>query len=105
MSRVGQSPINILENVEISKKDNFVFAKGPKGELDFEISDKIDIEILDTKVLVKNTDDTQKGNAIWGTTRAIINNMVKGVSEGFTKNMEIVLLQDYNGLFFAHSLI
>ena len=90
MSRVGQSPINILENVDFSINNNIVSAKGPKGQLEFAISDNIKVEILEYKIFVKNIDDTQKGNAIWGTSRAIISNMVTGVSEGFSKNMEIV---------------
>ena len=90
MSRVGQSPIFLTDNIDFSVTNKVVKVKGPKGELKFTLLDTINVEVVENKIFVKNTDDTQRGKAIWGTSRAIINNMVKGVSEGFSKNMEIV---------------
>ncbi len=90
MSRVGQSPILLSENIDVSKEGNLIKAKGPLGELKLEVIDSINVEIDNKLIKVTNSDNSQKGQAIWGTTRALINNMVKGVSEGFTKNLEIV---------------
>ena len=90
MSRVGQSPIDVSENVDVSKVGSLIKAKGPLGELEFRFADSVDVEIANKVIKVSNNDDSQKGQAVWGTTRALINNMVKGVSEGFSKNLEIV---------------
>ena len=90
MSRVGQNPILFSENIDVSKEGNLFKAKGPLGELKLEVIDSINIEIDNKFIKVTNSDNSQKGQAIWGTTRALINNMIKGVSEGFTKNLEIV---------------
>ena len=90
MSRVGQNPILLSENIDVSKEGNLIKAKGPLGELKLEVIDSINLEIDNKLIKVTNSDNSQKGQAIWGTTRALINNMVKGVSEGFTKNLEIV---------------
>ena len=89
MSRVGQNPILFSENIDVSKEGNLFKAKGPLGELKLEVIDSINIEIDNKFIKVTNSDNSQKGQAIWGTTRALINNMIKGVSEGFTKMMEL----------------
>ena len=90
MSRIGQSPINLKENVEVNFENKFLKLKGPKGLLEMEISNSIDVKINDNNIIVENKDETIKGKANWGTTRALINNMVIGVTTGFTKNLEIV---------------
>ncbi len=90
MSRIGQSPINFQENVEVFFENKLLRLKGPKGLLEMVITNSVDVKINDNKILVENKDDTQKGKANWGTTRALINNMVIGVTTGFTKNLEIV---------------
>ncbi len=90
MSRIGQSPINLKENVEVNFENKFLKLKGPKGLLEMEISNSVDVKINDNNIIVENKDDTLKGKANWGTTRALINNMVIGVTTGFTKNLEIV---------------
>ena len=90
MSRIGQSPINLKENVEVNFENKFLKLKGPKGLLEMEISNSVDVKINDNNIIVENKDDTLKGKANWGTIRALINNMVIGVTTGFTKNLEIV---------------
>jgi len=90
MSRIGQSPINLQENVEVYFENKLLRLKGPKGLLEMEISNSIDVNNNDNNISVENRDDTIKGKANWGTTRALINNMVIGVTNGFTKNLEIV---------------
>ena len=90
MSRIGQSPINLKENVEVNFENKFLKLKGPKGLLEMKISNSIDVKINDNNIIVENKDETLKGKANWGTTRALINNMVIGVTTGFTRNLEIV---------------
>ena len=90
MSRVGQSPILFSENIDVSREGNLIKAKGPLGELELKVVESIKVEIENNSIKVTNSDESQKGQAIWGTTRALINNMVMGVTEGFTKNLEII---------------
>ena len=90
MSRIGQSPVNIKENVEVVLENKLLKLKGPKGFLEMEVSNSVDLKINDDNILIENKDNTLKGKANWGTTRALINNMVIGVTTGFTKNLEIV---------------
>ena len=90
MSRIGQSPVNIKENVEAILEDKLLKIKGPKGFLEMEVSNAVDLKINDDNIFIENKDKTLKGKANWGTTRALINNMVIGVTTGFTKNLEIV---------------
>ena len=90
MSRIGQSPINLKENVEVVFENKLLKFKGPKGLLEMTISNSVDLKIDDNIILVENKDLTLKGKANWGTTRALINNMMVGVTTGFTKNLEIV---------------
>jgi large subunit ribosomal protein L6 len=90
MSRIGQSPVSIKENVEAILENKSLKLKGPKGYLEMEVSNSVDLKINDDNILIENKDNTLKGKANWGTTRALINNMVIGVTTGFTKNLEIV---------------
>ena len=90
MSRIGQRPVNFQENVEAILENKLLKLKGPKGFLEMEVSNSVDLKIDDNNIFVENKDNTQKGKANWGTIRALINNMVIGVSTGFTKNLEIV---------------
>ena len=90
MSRIGQSPVSIKENVEAILENKSFKVKGPKGFLEMEVSNSVDLKINDDKIFIENKDNTLKGKANWGTTRALINNMVIGVTTGFTKNLEIV---------------
>ena len=90
MSRIGQSPVSIKENVEAILENKSLKIKGPKGFLEMEVSNSVDLKINDENIFIENKDNTLKGKANWGTTRALINNMVIGVTTGFTKNLEIV---------------
>ena len=90
MSRIGQSPVNFQENVEVNLENKLLRLKGPKGLLEMKISNSVDVKIGDKNISVENKDNSQKGKANWGTTRALINNMVIGVTRGFSKNLEIV---------------
>ena len=90
MSRIGQNPVNVHENVEVNFENKLLKLKGPKGMLEMEISNSVDLKINSNNILVENKDHTLKGKANWGTTRALINNMMIGVTAGFNKNLEIV---------------
>ena len=90
MSRVGQAIINIPDGVEVKKNENVFWVKGSKGELNTPITNTVNVIIEDKTITVEPYDKTSKGKALWGTTRALINSAVQGVSVGFVKEMEIV---------------
>ena len=90
MSRVGQAVIEVPEGVEINQNGNLISAKGINGELSTIVNKAVVVEINEKKIIVVPNDKSSKGRALWGTTRALINNVIKGVSIGFVKNMEIV---------------
>ena len=90
MSRIGNKVVNIPAGVTVNVADNnIVTVKGPKGELSFQFNNEMTISVSATEVAVKRPNDTKEMKTLHGTTRALINNMVKGVSEGFTKKLEI----------------
>lgn len=91
MSRVGRKPILVPAGVEITvNEDNQVAVKGPKGTLTNEFSKELTINIENNEVVVGRPNDLQQMRALHGTTRALINNMVIGVSEGFRKTLNLV---------------
>ncbi|MFH1460983.1 MAG: 50S ribosomal protein L6 [Patescibacteria group bacterium] len=89
MSRIGRNPINIPEGVEVKIKEQEVIAKGPKGELIREIPREIKAEIKEQKIIISLLKKTKKSIALWGLWRALINNMIEGVAQGFEKQLEI----------------
>lgn len=89
MSRVGKKPIQIPENVEVKVEDQKVIVKGPQGQLLREVRPEIKVELKEKKILVRLEKEGPKAKAFWGLTRALLANMVKGVSEGFEKKLEI----------------
>ena len=92
MSRVGKNPVVVPDKTDIQIVGATVKVKGPKGQMEYTFTDKVKIERVDKTVVVTPLNDTQEVRALWGTTRSIINNMVVGVTEGFTKELE------YNGV-------
>jgi len=90
MSRIGKLPITIPAKVTIEQKDNVVTVKGPKGELSQYIDPAIKIEVNDGSLTVSRPDDEKQNRAFHGLYRALINNMVIGVSEGYKKELELV---------------
>ncbi len=89
MSRVGKNPVEVPAGVEVAIKGGLVSAKGKLGTLDFQATDDVKITQEDSKIWVKPVNETKKARAMWGTARSRIQNMVQGVSEGFTKELEI----------------
>lgn len=90
MSRVGKKPIAVPSGVEFTVKDNIVTVKGPKGTLTKEFNKDLVIKLENGEVTVERPSDEPAVRAIHGTTRALINNMVKGVSEGFRITLNLV---------------
>jgi len=89
MSRVGKKPILIPQGIEVKISDNKVVVKGPKGEITKEIRPEIKIEVSEGKILVSPQKETQKTKAFWGLTRALIFNMIEGVTKGYEKKLQI----------------
>lgn len=89
MSRIGKNPIAIPAGVTVEVKDAVITVKGKLGELSQEFSD-VSIKVEDNQVLVERSSDNKNERAKHGLYRALINNMVVGVSEGFTKQLELV---------------
>jgi len=89
MSKIGKQPINIPEGVEIRIEQDKIFVKGPKGELKRNIVGEIKVEIKDSQIIIAPSSKTKRANALWGLTRALVFNMVKGVVGGFERILEI----------------
>ena len=91
MSRVGKYPIVVPEGVSLSVDSDTVLAKGKLGSLSFPfVSSEVKVVFDDGRVHVSPRSQTKKARMMWGTTRARIFNLVKGVSQGFSKSMEVV---------------
>ena len=89
MSRIGKNPVTIPSGVTVEVTGNVVTVKGKLGELTQEI-DSIDVKIEDSQVVLERPSDTKDHKAKHGLYRSLINNMILGVSEGFTKQLELV---------------
>ena len=90
MSRVGKKPVPIPEGVEVTLEEGIVYAKGPKGGLQQAIHSMVEIEIEDSTIRVVPREESRQSFAMQGLTRTLIANMVGGVSQGFTRDLEIV---------------
>jgi len=90
MSRIGKKLIIVPKEVKIEVKDNVVFVEGTKGKLNRKLVDGISLEIKDGQVLVKRATDTKLDKSLHGLFRALIVNMIKGVTQGYTKELEII---------------
>lgn len=89
MSRIGKKPIIIPEGVEVKISDHQISIKGLKGELTQSIPSQIKVSLKERKLIVTPQQKTKETPALWGLLRALIFNMVKGVTEGFEKKLEI----------------
>ena len=90
MSRIGNKPVSIPKGVTITFKDAVVTVKGPKGELSQQIDRDITIEISETELTVKRPTEQIRHRAMHGLYRSLISNLVKGVTEGYKKELELV---------------
>ena len=89
MSRVGKNPVVLEEKVNVKIDGSNVAVSGPLGQLNYTFTDFVKIEQKDKTIVVTPVDESNQAKALWGTTRAVINNMVVGVSKGFSKVLEI----------------
>jgi len=89
MSRIGKMPISIPNGVQVSIESHTILVKGPKGDLKQELSSLARVDISDETIQVSPVDESRSARAIYGTTRSLIANMVKGVTEPFSKDLLI----------------
>jgi large subunit ribosomal protein L6 len=92
MSRIGRKPVEVPASVKVTVADSKIEVAGPKGTLEFNYRPEIDVkyDVAGKQVLVSRADDERESRALHGLTRSLIANMVKGVTEGYTKKLEIV---------------
>jgi len=89
MSRIGKTPIVVPPKVKVEIKGQKVFVEGPKGKLDFELPRRTKAALTDGILVVSRNGEDAEDKSLHGLSRAILNNLVKGVSEGFVKKLEI----------------
>jgi len=90
VSRIGKQPIPVPSGVEVTIDGSTVRVKGPKGELSQTYNEDMKIELTDGEIIVTRPSDARQHRSLHGLTRSLIANMVTGVSDGFSKNLEIV---------------
>jgi len=89
MSRIGKQPIAIPPKVKVEVKGQSVHVEGPKGKLNWELPKRTSLKVVNGQVVVSREGEDSQAKALHGLSRALINNMVKGVSDGFVKKLEI----------------
>lgn len=89
MSRIGKQPILIPPKVKVEVKGQHVLVEGPKGKLNWELPRRTSVKVENGKVLINRQGEDDAVKALHGLSRALVNNMVRGVSEGFVKKLEI----------------
>lgn len=89
MSRVAKNPIEITDAVTVNFNDGCLDVKGKVGELKFDLPETVSLDIADNVITVKYDENNQQSVALAGTTRALVNNMIIGVSQGFEKKLEL----------------
>ena len=92
MSRIGKAPVDVLDGVKVSVDGNVVNVEGPKGKLSFEHQDAVSVSVSEDgkTVVVTRANDDRSSRAFHGLTRALINNMVIGVKNGYEKKLEVI---------------
>ena len=89
MSRIGKNPVAVPQGVEVAVDGNTVRVKGKLGALERTLPSDVNVALEDGKVVVAPANDERRGRAMWGLSRTLVANMVKGVSEGFTVKLDI----------------
>src|SRR6185437_4925625 len=89
MSRIGKYPVAIPQGVTVEVAEGMITAKGKLGTLKLAVGGEVTTSVADGKFVVTPKSDSKRARMQWGTTRALVNNMVTGVSKGFTRNLEI----------------
>ena len=89
MSRIGKKPIPVPKNVTATVDGQKVTVKGPKGQLSLTLVDDIEVAMEDEAVVVKPRADTKRARSMWGMSRSLVENLMKGTTNGFTRTLEI----------------
>lgn len=89
MSKIGKKSIIVPKGIEIKFEDQNLEVKGPKGTLSLEVSPQVKLDISEEEINVLRIRNTKEANAIWGLTRALVNNLIVGVSVGYEKKLEL----------------
>jgi len=89
MSRIGKHPVTLPQGVSVQVAGATLTAKGRLGSLTLPVNPEVEALVQDGKVVVTPRHETKRARMLWGTTRALVNNMVRGVSQGFTRSLEI----------------
>ena len=89
MSRIGKNPVAIPSGVQVELSGQTLTAKGRLGTLSLAVNGEVTATVADGAVTIAPNSESKRARALWGTTRALVNNMVTGVANGFTKNLEI----------------
>lgn len=89
MSRVGSSPVTVPDGIDVQISGQLISAKGKLGELSVELPSDVEVSQDGADIVVKPRSTSKRARMAWGTSRALVSNLVEGVSEGFTKTLEI----------------
>ena len=89
MSRIGKQPVAVPSNVTATIKGQQVDVKGPKGQLSFTCPSEIDVQLADNQITIQPRDASKRAKQMWGMSRTRVQNLVTGVTDGFTKKLEI----------------
>ena len=89
MSRIGKKPIEIPQGVTVEMVDNKIIISGSKGKLELVVVHDVKVEIVDNLITVNKSNSSKEARAMWGTVSRLISNMVEGVSNGFSKTLEL----------------
>ena len=90
MSRIANKPVQVPSSVEIKESGQQLTVKGPKGTLEHRIHGLVEVNREDNELVLKARDESQAANALTGTTRSVVHNMIAGVTDGFEKKLELV---------------
>lgn len=89
MSRIGKHPVPVPQGVQVQLAGQTLTAKGPKGELKLTVVDDLSVEVADGKISVKPRQVNRRSRSMWGMQRTLVSNLVKGVKDGFTRELDI----------------
>lgn len=89
MSRIGKLPVAVPAGVQVNMDDSLLTVKGPKGELKMNVVSEVSVTFTDGQISVQPVNDSKRARSMWGMSRTLVNNMVKGVTEGFSVRLEI----------------
>src|SRR5262245_33126150 len=90
MSRIGRAPVAVPNGVDVQIKDGSITVTGPKGSLSRQIPETITVRQDEARLIVERPNDERQNRALHGLTRALVNNMVVGVTQGFRKDLDII---------------